>query len=314
MNTICQKSPKTNYSGMYNYSFIIPHRNTPDLLQHLLDTIPQREDVEIVIVDDNSDPAVVDFERFPGNTRSNIQIVFNKEAGRGAGYARNLGLEIATGEWLLFADSDDYYTTHVDDLLNNYQTNRTTDVVYLNAQLFDENGVFKPHHINKLINDFLEKKPYAEMLLRYSVWTPWTRMVRRQLVIEHQLRFEEVPAANDKNFCLECSRYAKSIAVETDFIYNYYRPSTQSQTDKKRNSMALDSMIKVRSHTNEIYAAVNYKYKLSYFTLFHKSLYAQDIPFILRWQKYFRTLKDNKVSLITDLFRYYKGKLTKNTH
>lgn len=299
---------------MYKYSFIIPHRNTPDSLQHLLDTIPQREDVEIVIVDDNSNPAVVDFENFPGNSRPNTQIVFNKETGRGAGYARNLGLEKATGEWLLFADSDDYYTTNLVNLLDKYQTNRTTDVVYLNAQLLDGSGVFKPHPINKLIIDFLEKKPYSEMNLRYSVWTPWTRMVRHQLVIEHQLRFEEVPVANDKNFCLECSRYAKSVAVETDFIYNYYRPSTQSQTDKKRNRMALDSMIKVRSHTNEIYAAVNYKYKLSYFTLFHKSLYVQDIPFVLRWQKYFWTLKDNKVSLITDLFRYYKGRLTKNTH
>lgn len=299
---------------MYNYSFIIPHRNTPVLLQHLLDTIPLRDDVEIVIVDDNSDPAVVDFEEFPGKNRPNTQIVYNKETGRGAGYARNLGLEKATGEWLLFADSDDYYTTHIVDLLDNYQTDKTTDLVYLNVQTFDENGDFKPHLINKLIIDYLEKKPYAEMHLRYNVWTPWTRMVRRQLVIEHQLRFEEVPVANDKNFCLECSRYAKNIAVETNFIYNYYRPGTQSQTDKKRNSMALDALIKVRAKTNEIYTAVNYKYKLSYFTLFHRSLYAKDIPFILRGRKYFRTLKDHKVSLITDLFRYYKGKLTKNTH
>ena len=37
------------------YSFVIPHHNTPDLLQRLIDSIPQREDIEIIVVDDNSD-------------------------------------------------------------------------------------------------------------------------------------------------------------------------------------------------------------------------------------------------------------------
>ena len=38
-----------------NYSIIIPHHNTPDLLQRLLHSIPQRDDLEVIIVDDNGD-------------------------------------------------------------------------------------------------------------------------------------------------------------------------------------------------------------------------------------------------------------------
>ena len=58
---------------MFNYSFIIPHRNTPKLLQRLLDSIPERDDVEIVIIDDNSDNSIVNFSCFPGKNRKNVK-------------------------------------------------------------------------------------------------------------------------------------------------------------------------------------------------------------------------------------------------
>lgn len=48
-----------------NYSFIIPHRNVPHLLQRCIDSIPKRDDIQIIIVDDNSDPKIVNFECFP---------------------------------------------------------------------------------------------------------------------------------------------------------------------------------------------------------------------------------------------------------
>jgi len=300
---------------MIKYSFIIPHRNTPVLLQRLLDSIPQRDDIEIIIVDDNSDSNVVNFDSFPGKDRNSTRIIYCRDSGRGAGHARNLGLEVASGEWLLFADADDYYdNTNLNLLLNKFQNDSTTDIVYLNAQLFDETGCCKPHPIDQLMKNYLAEQYYSEMYLRYSVWTPWTRMVRHKIVTEKNLKFEEVPAANDKNFCLRCSQYAKIIAVETNLIYNYYRPHSQSQTDKKRNSKGLDAMILVRTHSNQIYDEVGYKHKLSYFTLFHKSIYAQDIPFVSRYKKYFKTLKINNVNLLTDVYRYYIGVLTRKDH
>lgn len=296
---------------MYKYSFIIPHRNTPVLLLRLLDSIPQRDDIEIIIVDDNSDVDLVDFNHFPGIGRKHTKVIFNKEPDRGAGYARNLGLEVAIGEWLLFADADDYYDSgNLNEMLDRFENDTITDIVYLNAKRFDEFHCFQPYFIDRLIKNYLAKERYSEMYLRYSIWTPWTRMVRHQLVIDHNIKFEEVPAANDKNFCLECSRYASVIGVEDSFIYYYYRPQSMSQTDKKRNSNALDSMICVRTHTNEIYEAVGYRHMLSYFALFHKSVYASDIPFGQRCQKYFRTIRSNGVCLFMDLYRYCRGRIT----
>ena len=51
---------------IYNYTIIIPHKNTTDLLRKCIDSIPKRNDVQVIIVDDNSDADKVDFEHFPG--------------------------------------------------------------------------------------------------------------------------------------------------------------------------------------------------------------------------------------------------------
>jgi glycosyltransferase involved in cell wall biosynthesis len=48
------------------FSIIIPHKNTPELLQRCLASIPKREDIQIIVIDDNSDNTKVDFEYFPG--------------------------------------------------------------------------------------------------------------------------------------------------------------------------------------------------------------------------------------------------------
>ena len=110
------------------YSVIIPHKNTPDLLQRCLDSIPQRNDIEVIVIDDNSDPVKVDFNHFPGNDRKEIIFVFDK-AGKGAGRARNIGLERATGKWLLFADADDYFYPYTFEILDKYKES-DNDIVY----------------------------------------------------------------------------------------------------------------------------------------------------------------------------------------
>ena len=115
----------------YNYTIIIPHKNIPTLLQRCLNSIPERPDVQVIVVDDNSDPAVVDFENFPGKDRKNTEIYLTKE-GKGAGYARNVGLRHAKGEWLLFADADDFYTENAFIILDKY-VEADVDIVFYNV-------------------------------------------------------------------------------------------------------------------------------------------------------------------------------------
>ena len=94
---------------MHKYSIVIPHYNTPKLLTRCLDTIPEREDIQVIVVDDNSSSEFVDFNNFPGKVRANVTVIFDKIGG-GAGHARNQALNLADGKWVIFVDSDDFFT------------------------------------------------------------------------------------------------------------------------------------------------------------------------------------------------------------
>ena len=63
-------------------SIIIPHRNIPLLLERCIQSIPVSTNMEVIIVDDNSDDNKVNFTRFPGKNRSDTKIIFTNIAVR----------------------------------------------------------------------------------------------------------------------------------------------------------------------------------------------------------------------------------------
>lgn len=78
---------------------LIPHKNNQVLLEKCLSSIPLRDDIQVIVVDDNSDPEIVDFNHFPRWSGINYECYFTKE-GRGAGFARNEGLPLVCAEAL----------------------------------------------------------------------------------------------------------------------------------------------------------------------------------------------------------------------
>lgn len=247
------------------YSFIIPHKNVPTLLERCLTSIPERDDTEIIIVDDSSDPNVVDFEHFPGLKRKNTQCIFLKES-RGAGHARNVGIDKASGRWLLFADADDFYTENISLLLDLYKEDTSTNIVYLNAQsYFEKDGSTIPQSFSKYFERFANHKFYSEKVLRYNIWTPWSRMVQRELVEINNIRYEEIPVGNDKMFCLKCSKYANSISIESRVIYNYFIPEKGSVTHAFSTSVdTIKQRLELQYRVNQLYSEVGFIFKQSY--------------------------------------------------
>ncbi len=193
-----------------NYTFIIPHKNIPDLLQRCLNSIQEREDIQIIVVDDNSDPAIVDFERFPGVNKKNTEVYFTKE-GRGAGYARNVGLKHAKGKWILFADADDFFNENF-LLYTDLYLNNDADIIYWDANSVDcytGKRTYRCLHLNYLIRTKNISK--SELWLRYKFGEPWCKMIRRRLVLKHSILFDETPIHNDTMFSLLVGHYAKKI-------------------------------------------------------------------------------------------------------
>lgn len=199
---------------MIYYSIIIPHKNIPILLERCLNTIPCREDLEIIIVDDKSDPIVVNFSDFPGKDRIDVKIIFTNE-GKGAGYARNVGLSNAQGKWIIFADADDYFTENFNLFLDKYK-NSESEVIY-----------FKPTSITYLENKELSTrvKTYIELFegdlnfLRYAYITPWGKFIRRCFIEKNNFLFSEVQWANDTLFMTKVGTTAEKIEIVKNYLY-----------------------------------------------------------------------------------------------
>lgn len=269
-----------------NYSIIIPHKNVPVLLERLLASVPLRDDTEIIIVDDHSDSKNVDLESSLGIHRPNTKVIFLKE-GKGAGYARNVGISKAVGKWLLFADADDFYTDQLNKLLDKFKDDDYTDIVYLNAQIYcEKDGSTHPMYLNKYFDRYIHNKFYSEKVLRFNVWTPWTRMVKRDFVHSHDIKYEEIPVGNDKMFCLKCSQYARHIDINSDIVYNYYMPENGSitfgYTQKKVN---LQSSLELKLRVNQLYSEVGFAFKQSYLYPYLRQPHSENARYCMNFMK-----------------------------
>lgn len=197
---------------MVNFSFIIPHKNTPELLQKCLDSIPRRDDVQIIVVDDNSDSKKVDFDHFPGVDDPSVEVYLTKE-GRGAGYARNVGLQHACGKWLVFADADDFFLPGLTAAMEEYKDSDAEVVFFKGNSLKLPSG--EPGHRGELMNEAVDKavstNDFTDVLL---LTAPCRRFIKHHVVRDKHIVFDEVRWANDVTFIAKLvantSKYAAS--------------------------------------------------------------------------------------------------------
>lgn len=195
----------------FNYSVIIPHYNTPDLLYKCLDSIPVRNDIQVIVVDDNSDE-----DKKPTVLRSNVEVIYlSKLDSQGAGHARNVGLTKARGKWLLFADADDFYLEGAFELSDRY-LNSSYDIIYFGIDSVDSNTGrrverYKVYNKYVVACDNINKDRIDMLRFRHDV--PWGKMIRHSLVVNNNIKFGETKYCNDTLFSTltalnACSVYA----------------------------------------------------------------------------------------------------------
>lgn len=239
-----------------NYSFIIPHKNSPTYLVRCLNSIPDREDVQVIVVDDDSDPKIVNWDKFEVNRKGNFEIVKTK-SGKGAGYARNVGVSKAVGKWLVFPDADDYYKDGFLSVLDKYKDSEH-DVVYYNFDRIEESGKILPK--NKIINyiDSYDGSQKALDIIKYKINPPWMKMVKKIFIQDNGIAFEEVPIGNDLFYSLQVGYFSSNPLVVKDKIYNYVQHAS-SMTNRNYNKCKILTQFNLVYKSAEFYKFLNYK-------------------------------------------------------
>lgn len=202
-------------------SVIIPHYESYTGLKILLDTIPNLANIQIIVVDDNSKD-ISEIEKIKSEF-NHVIFTRNDTDREGAGVARNIGLELAEGEWILFADSDDYFTDEAfENILNDIQIVKSDiDIIYYKPTSIDlDSGLVSNRHL--VYEDLVEN--YKDTLsinedIRYLFFVPWSKLVRRDLITRFEIKFDEVLASNDVMFSTKTGHHARNIEVRDSIIY-----------------------------------------------------------------------------------------------
>lgn len=195
----------------YLLTIIIPTKNLFLLLERCLDSMPRRSDIQIIVVDDASDMTPEEKATYPGLNDPNIEVVFTTQA-KGAGYARNVALTRAKGKWLMFVDSDDFLLDNALQLIDAYAESEN-DIVFFGIESRYSDTLRPAWRHEKFEKAFsIYSGTQLECFLRYGYTEPWGKLIRRSLVEEHGIHFDESIVANDYKFSVLTGHYA--LAVE----------------------------------------------------------------------------------------------------
>ena len=230
-------------------SVIVPIYNVEKYLVQCIESILSQsyKDIELILVDDGSpdnSPQICDEYK---KKDSRIKVVHKQNAG--LGYARNTGLEHATGDFVCFVDSDDYLKAGAFETWMNYQSKYDADLVMasfekandLNEQLFTIRSTEKTAVYSTPIE--VEKNLFWPMIGQESKvledctvnMCVWLNLYRREIIEANNIRFlsERDVLSEDICFNLQYLLCTQCAVVIPDILYSYrYNPTSLTGTYK----------------------------------------------------------------------------------
>ena len=203
------------------YSVIIPVYNSEGTLRRCLDSLvgQQFSDYELLLINDGSTDGSDAICREYANTYSCVRY-FAKENG-GVSSARNLGLEQAKGEYILFVDSDDYvsngYFAGIDQELTQYHP----DLLMFGAANI---GVEKQVRITGAYQETEESNiasRIAYAMQRYLFSSLWNKVFYRKIIEQNHIRFEKnLAIGEDQVFLFTYAMHIRSVISIKSILYN----------------------------------------------------------------------------------------------
>lgn len=202
---------------MPKYSIIVPAHNAEDRLDKVLGSIRSQEfkDYELIVICDSCEDNTEEIARTKYNAITSIENFGND------GLSRSKGLDLATGDWVLFLDDDDWW-------LHEYVLTMINDAI-------DQMGTA----FNMLQFGFIWKgKGYygsrsnpkgGRDILYYNVWT---KCINREFIGD--TRFPNIHSISDSKFIDQLNlKGIKCAFLDMPmYYYNWLRPGSISQIDR----------------------------------------------------------------------------------
>ena len=194
-------------------TIVVTCYNLENTIKRCLDSlrVQTHEDLEIIVVDDGSKDN--SFGEIQAAAEKDVRIIPVRQENSGPSAARNHGLDLATGKYLMFVDGDDFVDdTYVEHFI---EAAEDCDLVisglkYLYSDGSEQTISEKSYHCT--MQEYVQKH-YTDSIANRSVFGPVCKLYRREIISEHHIRFDETIAIHEDGiFVFEYMSHVQTIA------------------------------------------------------------------------------------------------------
>lgn len=239
-------------------SIIIPVYNVEKYLDRCIQSVFQQsyKKLEIILIDDGSPDSCPRLCDEYGNIDKRVRVLHKKN--EGLGLARNSGLALATGKYVLFIDSDDYLSENMVEKLVCQAEFMNADIVYcgyfyetinhkwLEVRDFENEQTFKGNDIDAVSLAFITNQNKLKVRLQRTVWHA---LYSKALIDDEDIRFpseRQIPS-EDLIFQSRISKFANIISFVPDCLYYYCLNNNSITMNFKK-----DRYLKLVNEKNEL--------------------------------------------------------------
>ncbi len=225
-------------------SVIIPCYNVAKYIDRCFDSLLNQSygfaNLEIIFVDDlSSDDTYKILEDYK-DKYDNIKLI-KVASKKGAGGARNIGIDNCSGKYLSFVDADDWINPNMFTLLHEQMLKADFDIVQCYSFMFSDEPIIYDNKDCSIVSFDLEEtelrnKVLADLTKDLNL-TVWSKLYSTKFIKDNNLRFLEDCYFEDNHFTLMCMVLAKKYCKIRALLYGYYNNldgTITSRLDPKR--------------------------------------------------------------------------------
>lgn len=222
-------------------SIVIPVYNTSKYLPACLDSLINQtyKKLEIICVNDGSKDNSLDILHEYADKDNRIKVFTKENEGKGAASARNMGLANATGDYVFFLDSDDFFEPTMVEKVLSKALKKNADVVIYRAQWFDDKlkkvtKIYEPIELQNVpVNDPFCYKDIPDKIFQTGDLIAWNKMYKMDLIKKYDLKFEPIPISDDQYIPALAMVFAERITYVDEVFVNYRFNTGSSQCDNQ---------------------------------------------------------------------------------
>lgn len=232
---------------MPKVSIIVPVYNVEKYLDRCLQSLLNQtlKDIEIILVDDQSPDNCPKMCEYYAKIDKRVKVIHKKNGG--LGFARNSGLEIATGEYVAFVDSDDFVDVGMYEKLYSIASINNSDIVFCGFNSF-ENGqivggksevnsltTYKDKNCEGVLLGMVHNCGDKKSIVKYEM-SVWHGIYNHQVLLDNEISFcsERIFISEDIIFHIDFIKHCQTISFIPDRFYYYcYNEESLTKTYRK---------------------------------------------------------------------------------